>query len=64
MKSDDNVPAARGNVTREAVAAKSRQKGSIAAIKDSVAPTSEEAALATPGDARSAQVASDIGHHR
>lgn len=64
VRSVENVPIARENVTRKAVAAKSRQEGSTVTIEDSVAPASETAAGATLADVRSAQITGDVGSQR
>lgn len=49
------------NLTQEAAAMTSGQEGSVAVIVESISPTSEAAAGATPADVRSVQVMGDVG---
>lgn len=64
VRSDENVPVARGNATEEAVAATSGQEGLAVVIEDSVGPAPEAAAGATPADIKSVQVTDDAGSQR
>lgn len=61
---DANMPAARGNNTQEAAAARSGQAGSAVVIEDMVASALEAGTDATIVDVRSMQLAGDVESQR
>lgn len=61
MRLDENVPAARKNVTQEAASARSGQEGSVVMIEESVALASKAAAGATLANVRSVHVKGNVG---
>lgn len=61
MRSDEDVAAARENVTQEDATARSGQDGLVVVMEDSVTPASEAAAGATSAGVRLTQVSGDAG---